>query len=212
VVAIARFTLPRGSFPFDRLFDRLPEATVELERVVPLGNAVVPYFWVTSDADAGLAALPSPAESEADLTVVAETGGQSLVRLTWTGDHALLDALVDADVTLLSAVGRADGWLLELRADDRASLARFDEACVAAGLAVDLVEIHALTATGGPDGGGLTAPQAEALGLAYRRGYYDEPRTATLADLAAELDVSRQAVSGRLRRGTRRLIEDALVE
>jgi predicted DNA binding protein len=43
--------------------------------------------------------------------------------------------------------------------------------------------------------------------LAYERGFFDIPRRATAADLAAELDVSRQAVSERLRRGYAALVE-----
>lgn len=45
----------------------------------------------------------------------------------------------------------------------------------------------------------LTAKQWQALALAHRLGYYDQPRNADLADLAAELDISKSAVSQRLR-------------
>jgi predicted DNA binding protein len=57
----------------------------------------------------------------------------------------------------------------------------------------------------------LTEPQREALLLAYEQGYYDSPRTTTLADLADQFGISRQAVSNRLKRGTRQLIENAFV-
>jgi predicted DNA binding protein len=43
--------------------------------------------------------------------------------------------------------------------------------------------------------------------LALERGYYDEPREATLDDLAGEVGISRQAYARRLRRGYRTLIQ-----
>lgn len=48
------------------------------------------------------------------------------------------------------------------------------------------------------DKGSLTRKQREALELAIRGGYYCSPRQATLEDLAADLDISRQAFTGRL--------------
>ncbi|MFC7027483.1 helix-turn-helix domain-containing protein [Halomicroarcula sp. GCM10025710] len=45
-----------------------------------------------------------------------------------------------------------------------------------------------------------------------RAGFFDEPRTATLEDVAAELGISRQAVANRLRRGHRALIREMLSE
>jgi predicted DNA binding protein len=54
----------------------------------------------------------------------------------------------------------------------------------------------------------LTDEQREALVLARREGYFDVPRGITLEELGTMLDISRQAVSNRLRRGTRHLVDD----
>lgn len=56
----------------------------------------------------------------------------------------------------------------------------------------------------------MTAAQQEALLLAFESGFYDSPRTTTLAEIGDELEISQQAVSSRLRRGTRRLIANTL--
>ena len=45
----------------------------------------------------------------------------------------------------------------------------------------------------------VTIKQWQALELAYERGYYDSPRGADLSDLASELEISKSAVSQRLR-------------
>jgi predicted DNA binding protein len=58
----------------------------------------------------------------------------------------------------------------------------------------------------------LTRAQREALGLAFDRGYFDVPRDGSLDEMATNLDISPQALSDRLRRGQRNLLEVALVE
>ncbi len=43
---------------------------------------------------------------------------------------------------------------------------------------------------------GLTDSQREALLVAFETGYFEEPRNATLSDVAADLDISQPAASG----------------
>ncbi|PSP98688.1 bacterio-opsin activator [Halobacteriales archaeon QS_4_70_19] len=57
---------------------------------------------------------------------------------------------------------------------------------------------------------GLTDPQREALVAAHEAGYFDSERAATLAEIADDLGISRQALAGRLRRGHRQLIDATL--
>lgn len=56
----------------------------------------------------------------------------------------------------------------------------------------------------------LTDKQREALTLALEEGYYDRPRDASLTELASRLDISKSAVSQRIRGAERKLIESAL--
>ena len=58
---------------------------------------------------------------------------------------------------------------------------------------------------------GLTEGQYHALLTAVEHGYYDVPQRRTLKELAEEFDISHQALSERLRRGTESLIEDTLL-
>ncbi|WP_436928455.1 helix-turn-helix domain-containing protein [Halosimplex halobium] len=57
------------------------------------------------------------------------------------------------------------------------------------------------------DGDGLTDAQREAIRTAYRLGYFEIPRTATLDDVAAELGISASSCSERLRRAQTHLVE-----
>jgi predicted DNA binding protein len=56
----------------------------------------------------------------------------------------------------------------------------------------------------------LTDRQQEALLTAHELGYFEVPRSATLSDVAAELDVSPPSCSERLRRAQHALIASAL--
>ncbi len=56
----------------------------------------------------------------------------------------------------------------------------------------------------------LTDRQLRTLERAYEKGYYETPRGADLGDLAAELDVSRSAVSQRLNAAETKLVSAIL--
>jgi hypothetical protein len=56
----------------------------------------------------------------------------------------------------------------------------------------------------------LTERQREAMILAYESGYFGSTRDCSLEEMADQLDISRQALAGRLRRGHERLIENTL--
>lgn len=53
----------------------------------------------------------------------------------------------------------------------------------------------------------LTEKQRQALDAAVARGYFESPRKATLADLAAEFDISKQAFSQRLSAAERKVMQ-----
>jgi predicted DNA binding protein len=58
----------------------------------------------------------------------------------------------------------------------------------------------------------LTDSQREALLVAFETGYFEEPRNATLGEVAADLDISQPAASGLLRRGIKRLVASSLMD
>jgi predicted DNA binding protein len=58
----------------------------------------------------------------------------------------------------------------------------------------------------------LTTKQREALEVAMSGGYYEEPKETTIEELAAELDISRQAYSHRLKEAERRVFSQVLAD
>lgn len=74
-------------------------------------------------------------------------------------------------------------------------------------------EIRRLTTGGGTQvsvSDELTARQRRVLTTAFRVGYYDEPRDATVADVAAQLDLATGTVAEHMRKAEAALVEHAL--
>jgi len=42
----ATVTVPSDQFPLETVFAKLPDVKVELERLLPAQDMVIPYFWV----------------------------------------------------------------------------------------------------------------------------------------------------------------------
>lgn len=212
MVSIATFTLPADEFPLGRVFETYPDATLELDRVVPFNDTMMPCFWVSEPGD-DLSGVLSVFEALPELRsaeLLVDLGDRGLFRAEWHPDFlGIMAAIAASGVTVLSASGSRDGWRFELRETDADQLSAFTRYCTSHGIPATLSHLDQISATG-PDETGLTAEQYEALRLAYREGYYDDPRGTDLAALADELGISRQAFAGRLRRAYRALVEDAL--
>jgi predicted DNA binding protein len=212
MTTIATFCFPPETFVLGAVFESHPEAIIELERVIPTGGAVTPYFWVTGVDDDAIQRLLDAEDGIDGVEVIDSFDSRSLLRCNCTTTHGkLFDAVTNFDVALLAGEGTAEGWRLTLRGNEKTALTGFDRACREMGLVPelrDLYESATLPEDLPPD---VTEPQREALALAYERGYYDDPRQTTLADLSAELDISRQALSSRLQRGYRTLIRSYIL-
>ncbi|WP_339103358.1 helix-turn-helix domain-containing protein [Haloterrigena salinisoli] len=208
----ASFTVDQPEFPLNTVFEQLPDATVELDRVVPTSDAVIPYFWIYAERIDDLTLDLTGDEGVDDVTVIDELDEQLFVRIDWNLDHeSVLTAIVETEVTLLSGIGTAENWTFEVRSSDQQSVSEFQSYCLENGIPIQLTQLHALSPIDSDRRYDLTDGQQTALILAYSRGYFDSPRAATQADLAEELDISHQAVSSRLQRGIRRLVASTLI-
>lgn len=209
MTGLAEFTLAAGDFPLGRLFETRPDARLDLDRLVPSGDTVMPYFWVESDAgdmaavEAAFAGLPELRS----ITLMEDLGDRGLFRAEWNPEFMGIMAAVEATgVTVVSASGTRDGWLFELRSEDPEAFTAFQRYCDDHDIKVTLARLQRLTdAETTTDG--LTAEQREALVLAYVEGYYDTPRRTDLDDLADRVGITRQAFAARLRRAYRNLVE-----
>ncbi|NHN46935.1 bacterio-opsin activator [Halostella sp. JP-L12] len=211
MATVVEFTVESDVFPLGSIFSDLEAGvTVELERVVPRDDesAVVPYFWVRGVVVDEI--LPHFAEHPGvrDIEVVDEFETQYLMRCEWVPEYAgILAGLTEADVTLLTAEGTEEEWRFEVRGVSQDAVSDFQRYTLEHEIPITVTAIHSLTPleTTGP----LTDAQRDALLTALHCGYYDSPRAATMSEVADALGISQQALSSRLRRGTRNLIENS---
>jgi len=207
----ASFTVPQPDFPLSAVFEDLAGATIELDRVVPTTDAVVPYLWVHGGAVNDLTTDLADDAGIDDVVVVDELDDHFILRVHWNLDReSILTAIVETDVVLLSGVGSEDRWTFEVRASEQADLSAFQTYCRDHDVPIELTQLHELSAAAEGDEYHLTDAQRQVLELAYNSGYFDSPRAATQGDIAEELGISRQAVSSRLQRGTRRLVANTV--
>ncbi|PSP76038.1 helix-turn-helix domain-containing protein [Halobacteriales archaeon QS_3_64_16] len=191
--------------------EAVPEVELDLEREFTTGSeTAVVFMWARATAEEldrfedGLAADGTVSDAKR----LGDHGGERLYRMTLTGAAPVVTAPVWVELGAARLAMRYfDGhWRARMRFPDRETLSAFRDFCETENLGFRL---HRLCDAEGREeavGDGLTDCQREALRLAVDRGYFDLPRRTSLADLAADLEISDQAVSERLRRGCARLI------
>lgn len=208
----ASFVVEHSDFPLSAVFDDVSTVSVELDRVVPTTDSVVPYLWFyTDDPDAIVTEFDDDIGIE-QVRVVDTMSGQLFVRIDWNLDHeSILTAIVHTDVSIVSGIGTPDHWTFEIRANDQQDLTDFQTYCRDHDIPIELTQLHSLSPLVSGREYDLTTGQREVLELAYAHGYFDSPRNASQDDLAEELGISRQAVSARLQRGIHRLVAETLI-
>lgn len=215
MTTIAEFALSAVDFPLGRVFEEIPEATLELDRVVPTEDTVMPYFWVQTPAGKleEILQIFEELPELRSIILMEDLGERGLFRAEWNPDFlGIMRAIAESGVTVLSATGSQDGWLFELRAENGAALAAFQRYCDEYTINVSLIRLGRLSELPKGSEYGLTEQQREALLLAYADGYYESPRRTDLESLSEEFGISRQALSSRLRRGYCNLIEHTLLQ
>lgn len=167
------------------------------------------FIWATGALDAFDAALDED-PTVSDVKTLREEESRRLysLRTTDAADTVLYPLWTELGGEGLT--GRyADGWWHgRIRFPSRADAAAYQEALAEHGVESRLKSIR--RDDGEVPGSAVTPEQRAALRAAYRAGYFEVPRTATMQEIAEELGVSTQAVSERLRRGYARLVEREL--
>lgn len=152
-------------------------------------------------------------DTVADYTPIVDTGNRRTYRVEYSDDAKLVTPMVsEVGGLTLSSERHANGWVLELQLRDRDGLYELSESADESGIHLEILGIHDTEGTYDREDFGLTESQQEALLAGFVNGYYDDPRETSLVDLAELLDISPTALSGRLRRGSARLIEQVLIE
>jgi len=210
-VIIATFLLGREAVALDQTLQEVPEAEIEAERIAAHSTHwTMPCIWIANadfdSVDMALADDPSVK----NIVEKYKFENEKYYQVEWSDKvEDRIDRFVDKEASILAASANSEGWRIQIRFANRDQFDDFRAFLEAQGYSFDLVD---LTEPGAPrqSYGELTPVQRNALVTAMENGYYRVPREATARDLADELDMSHQAVSELLRRGTENLIQSLL--
>ncbi|WP_459193625.1 helix-turn-helix domain-containing protein [Halosimplex sp. J119] len=219
---IAEFRMVSEELPLVDVAEGVPEATVEFESVQgrPSGAPTFVVRVVGADADAAEAAFAG-ADSVTEHSLVVADGATRRYRCRPTGGPPTdLDLLADNESIVDRVLATPGGWEERRWFADREEFDQFRAFCRANDyeFRLDRLVESDEGSPGGdarPFGDGdlsrpkeMTGPQQEALVTAQEMGYFDTPRTATMADVAEELGVAPASLSERLRRAQHHLVAE----
>ncbi|ELY48865.1 helix-turn-helix domain-containing protein [Natronolimnohabitans innermongolicus] len=137
---------------------------------------------------------------------------KAIYRFEYTDEAKIVSPIISAaNGVILDMENDGTGWILTVWMPDRTNLAPVWDYAEQNDIAIELLRVNDYASLGDTDAG-LTESQREALLVALETGYFDDPRNATLSEVAATLDISEPAASGLLRRGTKRLIVSSLMD
>lgn len=209
---IVEFTVPAEEFTLYETLCVVPETTVEVERVVAHADDwIVPYFWASGGDQEAFERAAREDPSVEDLTKLDQRDGAALYRAEWVEDvETVAYAYTQTGATLLDASGRDGRWELQLRFDTEGDSSAFWDYLEESDRSADLHRLYRPTQPRMEGQPGLTDLQHDTLVTALSAGYYEIPRALSMKELADELEISQQALSNRLRRGHRTLVENAL--
>lgn len=171
------------------------------------------FFWIeAADFDEVEATLDND-HTVATYSAISENQNRRTYRIEYSDQAKLITpTITDIGGLTLESKSHSNGWVLDLQMHGHDGLYALDEYATEEGIHFDILELHHVEAPDNRLDFGLTESQREALLAAFVHGYYDDPREMTLEELAKLLDISPTAASGRLRRGSARLIEEVLID
>jgi DNA-binding transcriptional ArsR family regulator len=211
VSTIAEIALPTSEFALHETFSRVPEARFEVVGVVAHNvEHAMPQLRVMSSDISAVERAFSDDDTVTDATLLTRLKGKGLFSIQWGRPvHRILSLIAMDDMTVLTAQAANDEWTFRIQCTDREILSEIYDTCHENDVPIEVQNVQERT-TMVDDPHELTQQQHETLRSAMKRGYYEIPRKVTTTDLAEELGVSHQAVSERLRRGHRSLVESGL--
>jgi predicted DNA binding protein len=211
---IAEMSVPAEEFALHDTLAAIPDAEFEVQSIVAReSDRVIPFLWATSE-NTDQATLTEALTTDTSVENVLELAtfeDEWFYQMNWVENIRLvLHVLLEHDATILDADGRNDEWHFRILFPHRESLSTTYDYCQDENLSVELGSVYALD-NENRDEYGLTQAQHDTLVTAVEQGYFDIPQQVTADELADQLDISHQALSERLHRGHKALIQNALV-
>ncbi|WP_255167017.1 helix-turn-helix domain-containing protein [Natrononativus amylolyticus] len=202
MAVLVTLQLPGEDTALERTFDELPDARYEMENTLTAG---FPGFWVSGEERAALEGAFDVDPTVESYSLITAGDGRLLYDFEFgTSMYDVLLQLFRDRAAIFAMTGTGGTWTLRLRFPERSHLQQSHDQLKSEGVDVEVLKITRTTDTGNTRLE-LTEAQHRTLELAVERGYFEVPRRITMEELAAELGVSHQALSERLRRAYRTL-------
>ncbi|WP_049907364.1 helix-turn-helix domain-containing protein [Halovivax asiaticus] len=144
--------------------------------------------------------------------LLAEMDDRRLYRLELSPEGAAgmtYPAAVDEGLTFLEISGSGETVRYRVRVPDRESLTAYRRLCADRDLEFRLLGLYQ-DESRSVEPAAVTERQREVLRAAFEAGYFAVPRQTTLESLAADFDISEQALSAIIRRGESNLLAETV--
>ena len=213
MTVIAEFTIDADEFTLGEVLRSGPDAHIEMERVVPASNRVMPYIWVHGGHYEEFEDAIRSSNHVKSLRALDTLGDSALYRVEWDENlESLVFGMAETNATVLEARGD-EAWFFRIRFDNHSGLTDFHNYCTDRDIVFKLDRIYTLTDE--QDGGyrfDLSEPQQKALVTAVEDGYFEVPRRTTLSELGEKLGISEQSYSENVRRAADKVLKKVLFE
>lgn len=206
---IAEFVIPSEAVPGGETLDALPDATVRVERVIPSDRELRPIFWVSGVDGERFVEVAQDEDGITDIQELVRLDRGTLYMAVWTPEIPVVEGIKTLRATILDAVGTADHWEFQIRADDRERIQEFLDVFAGQGIPIELTRLSSISQDSASDGE-LTPKQRQTLMAALEMGYFETPTQVSQEEIGERFGVSGRAVSKRLRRGMKNLIRSTL--
>lgn len=140
------------------------------------------------------------AESRRYGVTLGKRGRELFTYPQWSADGAVF----------LDGHRRRDGWRFSIQFPDEESLQRYVSYCENCDIDFRPIRLTRTDGSSVTERFGLTRTQTRTLVTASQEGFFQIPRECTLEELAADSDITHQALSERLRRGMGSLVDSTL--
>lgn len=172
-------------------------------------------FWAESDDFGGFEAAMADDPTVTAPRALTALGDRRLYQVEHTtvgAEYSLYPTLIEVGGIVRRCVGTHEGWSCQVTFLDNGALSEFYDWCSDHDIEFDLHRKYDLHDENEQASSyGLTAKQRETLAYAVEAGYFQVPRGSNLDAIAADIGISHQAVSERIRRAIDLLVRHTVL-
>lgn len=207
---LAKVTVPCENLALAETLSQLPDVTVSSGSVADSGDGVLPLLWMRAPDHDRLETALREDPTTTSVTRLTTRGEERLYRISWAPNVRILVEMLTAEGgTVMDASVSYDEWRMRVLYPSHHALSDAVSCCEQHNVSVEVQSIRQMTGDSSRQYG-LTERQYQSLKLACEQGYFEIPRETNLGEVAKSQGISHQALSERLRRGTEKIVSQAL--